>query len=82
MESKDKYGKNTSHIYYIRLVRWQQRAEWRITCIIFAETYRREERETFENRPIVLKNSVLNETDPYAIQMVNILNKSSVYICH
>ena len=61
---------------------WQQRAEWRRTRIIFAETYRREERKTFETRPIVLKNSVLNETDPYASPMVNILNKSYVYICH
>ena len=42
----------------------------------------RRERETFETRPIVLNISVLNETDPYAIHMANILNKSSVYICH
>ena len=34
-ESQDKDGRKTSQI---RLVRWQQHAEWRRTCINFAVT--------------------------------------------
>ena len=56
---------NTSQILYVWYDGSSEQSGGEHASFSQRQTYRREERDTFETRPIVLMNSVLNETDPF-----------------